>query len=316
MIRMLALAALVLAQQRPEGLAGYKVDATWPKKPADWTWSDMSGVAVDRNDQVWIYTRAAPAVQVFSSDGTPLKAPPIEHKRAHHIKFDPEGNVWVCDIGFHTVSKYTPDGKLLLRLGTPDKAGCDDKSMDRPTDVAVTPAGDIFVSDGYGNNRVVHFDRNGKFVKDWGKKGSAPGEFDLPHAIGVCSKGRLYVADRNNARIQVFDQSGKFQEEWKSILVPWSIWVTRQDEIWTCGSSPTLHVNEGGMTGIPPHDQVLARFSTAGKLLELWMPPKGKDGEEKPGELNWVHAVAADSKGNLYCGDIRGKRVQKFVPAR
>ncbi len=293
------------------GLAGFRVDAAWPKRPAGIAWSDMPGVAVDREDRVWIFTRATPAVQVYAPTGELVRAwNELPHKTSHHVKIDPEGNVWLADVGFHTVSKYTPQGKLLLRLGTPDQPGEDAARFNKPTDMAITPAGDVFISDGYGNNRVVRYTKDGKFAKAWGKKGSAPGEFDLPHGIGVDSKGRLYVADRNNARIQVFDPEGKFLAEWKNILVPWSIWITPQDEIWTCGSSPTLAANEQGMTGIPPHDQVLVRFDTAGRVLQVWAPPKG----DAPGEINWVHAVAADSRGNLYCGDIRGKRVQKFTP--
>lgn len=296
------------------GPAGYRVDPSWPKKPPEIAWSDMPGVAVDRQDRVWIFTRNQPVVQIYAPDGTFVKAwDHVEHKVAHHIKFDPEGNVWLPDVGIHVVRKFSPEGKPLLTLGTPNEPGEDERHFNKPTDVAVTPEGDIFVSDGYGNNRVVHFDRNGKFVKAWGRKGRGPGEFNLPHGIGVDSRGRLYVADRNNARIQVFDQSGKFLDSWWNLLVPWSIWVTPQDEIWTCGSSPSLEVNENGMTGIPPRDQVFMKFHASGKLLQLWTVPKGTDGHEKPGECNWVHAIAVDSKGNLYAGDIKGKRVQKFV---
>lgn len=322
MIRTLALALLVCAaapQSRPpaQGLQGYTVDPAWPKKPADVTWGDVPGVAVDAKDNVWIFTRRAPNLQVYSPAGDLLKTwPDLEHKSAHHLKFDAEGNVWLADVGLHTVRKYSPDGKLLLTLGTPGDKGEDATHLNMPTDMAVTPAGDIFVSDGYGNNRVVHFDKAGKFVKAWGKLGAGPGEFNLPHAICLDSKGRLYVADRTNARIQVFDQAGTFLEQWRNLLVPWGLWITPKDEIWACGSSPTLAHNEQGMTGIPPHDQVFMRFATSGRLLELWSPKLGLEGQEKPGETDWVHAVAMDSKGNLYAGDIKGKKVQKFVAVR
>ena len=105
-------------------------------------------------------------------------------------------------------------------------------------------------------------------------------------------------------------------EQWRNVLVPWSLWITPQDEIWTSGSSPTLAFDSRGMTGIPPSDQAFMRLNSSGKLLELWCPRLGVDGQEKPGETNWVHALAADSKGNLYAGDIRGHRVQKFVRVR
>jgi hypothetical protein len=303
------------AEAHPSGrVGGWRVDPSWPQKPADVKWGEMPGVAVDRQDRVWIFTRAAPYVQTYAADGTFVGAwKDFEYGRAHHLKFDPEGNLWLADIGLHTVRKHGPDGKLLLSLGTPGKPGVDESHFDKPTDMAITPAGDVFISDGYGNNRVVHFDKSGKFVKAWGKKGRGPGEFDLPHWIGVDSKGLLYVADRNNARIQVFEQSGRFVAEWKDLLVPWNIWITPKDEIWSCGSTPTLHKNEQGMTGIPPPDQVFMKFDGTGRVLQVWCPPKGVDGQEKPGDCNWVHAIALDSKGAIYAGDIKGMRVQKFL---
>ena len=298
---------LLLAQ------SGYRVDPAWPRKPSDVAWGDMPGVAVDRDDRVWIFTRATPAVQVYAPGGELVRAwADLDVTSAHHIKIDPEGHVWLADVGSHTVTKLSPDGKVLLRLGTPGEPGEDDAHFNKPTDVAVTPQGDVFIADGYGNNRIVHVDRAGRVVKTWGRKGTGPGEFDLPHGIGVDSKGRLYVADRSNGRIQVFTQDGRFVAEWPNILVPWSIWITPKDEIWTCGSTPTLQRNEQKMRGIPPHDQVLARFDASGKLLQLWSPPLGAG---EPGRLSWVHAVAVDSKGNLYVGDIKGQRVQRFVPS-
>jgi len=140
----------------------------------------------------------------------------------------------------------------------------------------------------------------------------------LPHSIVCDSHGRLYVADRNNVRIQVFSPQGKLLAVWKDILVPWGLWVSPKDEIWACGSSPMpWRLDPKYPTaplGCPPKDQVLMKFNTDGKLLQLWTVPKGEDGQEKPGELNWVHGIALDSKQNIYCGDIIGKRLQKFVP--
>jgi len=299
----------------PAGLAGFRVDPTWPKKPAGVEWGECSGVAVDAKDDVWLFTRNAPFIQIYGPDGSPVRMwTDFEHQRAHHLRFDPEGNVWVSDVGLHTVRKYSPAGKLLLSLGTPKVPGNDGAHFNMPTDIAVTRAGDIFVSDGYGNNRVVHFDKSGAYVKAWGRKGGGPGEFNLPHSIVVDSKGRLYVGDRNNMRVQVFEQDGTFVAQWRNILSPWGLCVTPKDEIWACGPSSSISANAAGNTAIPPHDQVLARFDTTGRLLQLWCPPKGLDGRERPGDLNWVHAVAVDSKGNLYCTDIRGRRVQRFIP--
>jgi DNA-binding beta-propeller fold protein YncE len=292
----------------------YQVDPAWPQRPAEAQWGHVPGVAVDAQDQVWVYTRAQPPVQVYTADGRFVRSWGSDViKTAHHLKFDRQGNVWLADIGHHVVMQFTPEGKLLKTLGTRGVAGMDRTHLDQPTDMAITPDGEVFVSDGYGNNRVVHFDRNGKFVKAWGKLGTRPGEFSLPHAIALDAQGRLYVADRNNVRVQVFDQSGKLLDVWDNLLVPWGFWVTKTNDIWVCGSSPMPWRKEDTVLGCPPHDQVFMKFNTQGRLLQLWTAPKAEDGKEKPGECNWVHAIAEDSRGNLYVGDIIGKRAQKFV---
>lgn len=291
----------------------YRVDPTWPKRPAEFgPRAAVPGVAVDREDRVWCLERAEVPVQVYSTDGDLVKSwGKGEFKGVHSLRFDSQGNVWITDYVAHVVKKFTPEGKLLLTLGTPGEPGNDETHFDAPTDVAVTPAGDIFVSDGYGNRRVVRFDRQGKFVKAWGGYGGAAGQFCLPHQIVVDSRGVLYVADRNSGRIQLFDQEGKFLEQWAELIMPWGLSITADDEIWVCGSSPQWWRKDGEYP--PPKDQIFLRFSTDGKARQLWTVPTGVDGQEKPGECNWLHAVAVDSQGNLYAGDIMGKRIQKLV---
>jgi DNA-binding beta-propeller fold protein YncE len=292
---------------------GYAVDPRWPQRPGDMAWGHVPGVAVDARDQIYVYTRADNPVQVYDAQGKFLRSwGKGVIKNAHHIKIGPDGNVWITDIGRHVVEKYTPDGKLLLRIGTPDHPGEDDTHFNQPTDVAVTPSGEVFISDGYGNARVVRCDKHGKFVKTWGKLGSKPGQFSTPHAIAF-ARGKLFVADRNNARVQVFDEGGKLLDVWNNLLVPWGFAVTRDEELWVCGSSPMQWRKEDNALGVPPKDQVFLKFNTDGKLLQLWTVPKGIDGLERPGEVNWVHCIAVDSRGNLYAGDIRGRRAQKFV---
>jgi len=323
MARMLALSAALLAPPALLVAGGlpikapttprYVVDPAWPKRPPEATWGQTPGVTVDAQDQVWVFTRATPPVQVYDPQGRFVRAWGANAiKSAHYIRLDREGNVWVTDLGNHVVMQFTPEGKLLKTLGTPGKSGCDETHFNQPTDMAVTPAGDVFVTDGYGNQRVVHFDKNGKFVRAWGVLGRGPGEFDLPHSIVADSKGTLYVADRSNARIQVFDQEGKFLAQWADVMVPWGLWITDRDEIWACGSSPMPRPAQG-MPFLPPVDQVFRKFDLSGKVLEQWTVPKGQDGKEQPGELNWLHGVAFDSKGNVYATDIKGQRVQKFV---
>jgi DNA-binding beta-propeller fold protein YncE len=232
---------------------------------------------------------------------------------AHHIEIDPKGNVWLADVGLHVVMQFTPEGKLLQTLGTRGEAGLDDDHFNMPTDMAITPKGDVFIADGYGNSRVVHYDARGRFVKAWGRRGDGPGEFNEPHAIAIDSTERIYVADRSNGRVQVFDQSGKFLDQWPNVVVPWGLWITPNDEIWVCGSTPAAHRNPTGELGIPPRDQVFMRFDPSGRLLQMWAVPSGTNAHDKPGELNWVHGIALDSKGNIYAGDIMGQRAQKFI---
>src|SRR5262249_15680746 len=136
----------------------YVVDPTWPKRPANMKWGQMPGIAVDAHDQVYIFTRSPNPVQVYDASGKFIRScGEGTLKTAHHINIDHEGNVWVADIGYHVVQKYTPKGKLLLTLGTKGKPGRDKNHLNMPTDMAITPKGDIFVADGYGNDRIVHF---------------------------------------------------------------------------------------------------------------------------------------------------------------
>ncbi len=299
--------------------SGYLVDPAWPQHADLPAWGEMPGIAVDRHDHVWTFNRGALPVQVFTPDGKVVRTwgqGVIE--KAHHIRVDHDSNIWITDIGLHVVRQFTPEGELLRTLGTPGEAGEDSTHFNQPTDVAVTPQGHIFVSDGYGNNRIVHFDPQGQYLGAWGSVGSLPGQFSLPHALAIDSTGLIYVADRNNARIQVFDQTGTFRTEWRDLLVPWHLWITPDDSIYACGSSPMRWATKlpvpGMMVGIPPKDQLLMKLDRTGRIERLWTFPLGTVGEMKPGELCWVHALALDSQGNLYMGDIQGHRAQKYIP--
>lgn len=296
----------------------YEVDAAWPQKPADFKWEAMPGIAVDGRDNVWIFTRSQPPIQAYRSDGMFLRAWGEKSiGLAHQIKIDQDGNIWLADIGLHVVRKFSPQGEILLTIGTPGEFGEDETHLDKPTDMAIASNGHVFVSDGYGNNRVVHFDQRGKFVKAWGKLGVGPNEFSLPHAIALDSQGRLYVADRNNVRIQVYNAEGQLIDSWANVIVPWGFSMTAKDELWVCGSTAMPWREDpaypGAPLSCPPKDQVVMKFDTTGRVRQVWTIPKGEDGHEKPGDVNWLHSVAHDSQGNLYLGDIIGKRAQKFV---
>jgi hypothetical protein len=296
----------------------YKIVPNWARVPAGAKKAAVPSIIVDNSGNIWAHVRSNPAVQVFSPDGRFIKGWEAESPRAvpHGIGFDPGGNVWLVDAGLHTVSKFSPQGARLQTLGVAGEAGADEKHFNSPTGIAFTPDGNIFISDGYGNSRVVHYDSDGRYVKAWGKLGVAPGEFSIPHAIASDSKGRLYVADRNNVRIQVYDQEGTLLDSWQNIVVPWTFHMNAKDELWVCGSSPMQWSVDAkyptAPLGCPPKDQVLVKFNTSGRVLEVHTFPKGEDDREKPGDLNWFHGIALDRDENLYAGDIIGKRLQKF----
>ena len=299
--------------ESPAGKVRCVVDPAWPQKPDSFTWGAMSGITVDAQDQIYLFNRSRPTVQVYRTDGTLVRSwSTANPKGTHHIKLDPEGNVWLADFRDHVVLKYSPQGKLLLTLGEAGHKGCDEGHFNGPTDMAILPNGDVFISDGYWNQRVVHFDKRGRFVKAWGEKGTGPEQFALPHAIAADSKNRLYVADRNNARIQVFNTEGKLLAVWDDLLTPWGFAMTSDDKIWVCGSSRVRQPDGDGWVIAPPPDQLLMKLDTDGKALLRVPLRKTADSPGKPGEVDWVHCVAVDSKGDLYLGDIQGKRAQKF----
>jgi len=330
---MLALAASSLlidqaAAQNPTHavaptITEYDVDPAWPQRPetisgAGW----VSGLAVDDKDQVWFFRKGPDPVQVYSASGEFVRSWGKDlFLNPHQLRIDPDGNIWVADFGLHVVQKFTPEGELLQTLGVRGEKGDDELHFNMPTDMVITPQGDIFVTDGYGNRRIVHFDKDGNFVKAWGSYGTEPGKFVLPHAIQLDSKGLLYVADRNSARIQIFTQQGELVDQWSNLIMPWGISINKKDEVWVCGSSPHWWVRDGKAPEYK--DQLFMRFNTDGRVQQVWSIPLGDIGENKdkpdvsrlkPGEAVGVHCIAQDSQGNLYVGDIYGERAQKFVP--
>lgn len=296
---------------------GYVVDPTWPLLKPAVPWGSMAGAAVDAHGNIWTLNRGEHPIQVFSPEGRLLQLWPNTYvKGGHQLRIDRDGNIWIPDYNLHVVRKLDRSGQQLMTIGIPNSSGTDERRLNMPTDVAVAPNGDIFISDGYRNNRVVHCDANGKFIKAWGKMGVGDGEFSLPHSIVMDSKGLLYVADRNNNRIQVFEQSGKFMRAWTGMMVPWTIFISRDDELYVIGSSPSRWQAGAIMNGIPPKDQLVMRLNTDFNVLSWWaFPFQPEVAKMKPGELSWVHAVAVDNEGNLYLGDIQGARIQKFWPA-
>ena len=240
----------------------------------------------------------------------------------HGLDVDRDGNVWVTDAVAdnripkgdkrgHAVIKFSPDGKVLLTLGTTGQSGSGPDHFNSPSDVAVAPNGDVFVADGHndnGNNRVVKFAKDGTFIKAWGKSGWAPGEFHALHAIAIDSRGRIFVGDRGNNRIQIFDQDGKsLSTPWTQFGKPSGITFDGKDQIYVADSESDDVQNPGWEEGIRIGD------AKTGWMTAFVMYPWG-DPRDTAG--NGAEFVAIDRDGNVYGGEPRPKRLQKYVRVR
>jgi DNA-binding beta-propeller fold protein YncE len=238
----------------------------------------------------------------------------------HGIDVDQDGNVWVTDAVSaartpegtrgHQVIKFSPDGEVLMTLGTPGVPGDGPSSFNAPSDVVVADNGDIFVADGHGNdtnNRVVKFSSDGTFIKTWGQTGYGPGEFRTLHAIAIDSRGRVFVGDRSNNRIQIFDQDGNFLSSWTQFGRPSGIFFDKNDQIYVADSESDDVQNPGWEMGIRIGDARTGWVNAF--ILYPWGDPRKTTG-------NGAEFVAVDRDGNLYGGEPRPRTLQKYVRVR
>jgi DNA-binding beta-propeller fold protein YncE len=313
----------------------YRSIENWAKMPEGRTWGSTSGVDVDRDGtSVWVAERCgafAPPSQMkagvpFACEGSSL--PPILKFDSsgklvksfgeglfifpHGLHVDRDGNVWVTDgLGKsgkgHQVFKFSPDGQLLLTLGKAGVAGSGPDEFNAPSAVLVAPNGDIFVGDGHGGNtnaRIVKFSKDGKFMKTWAKKGTAPGEIDIPHALAMDSQGRLFVGDRNNNRIQIFDQEGTFLDQWRQFSRPSGIFIDKHDTIYVADSESesVARNHDGWKRGIR-----IGRAKTG--VVTALIP----DPVDKITGTSAAEGVTADALGNIYGAEVGPKRLMKYV---
>lgn len=306
----------------------YRTILSWGELPDGRKWGATAGVSVGPDGNIWTAERCGsnscadsdvdPILEIDRKTGVVLK-----HfgkglfVEPHGLSVDRDGNVWVTDGDGkagkgHQVFKFSPEGKILLRLGKAGVAGPGLDVFDAPNAVLVAPNGDIFVAEGHaptlGNSRIVKFDRTGKFIKVLGKKGSGPGEFIEPHCLAMDSAGRLFVADRSNNRIQILDQDGGFIAEWKQFGRPSGLFI--RNDILTVSDSES-HPDRPGTHGYNPGCDRGFRIGSVkdGKVTAFIPNPDGLTGGSE--------GVAVDRDGNVY-GAARiaaeAGRLEKFVP--
>jgi sugar lactone lactonase YvrE len=298
-VTLLTLFALLVFAQWPAAGAAPSKDATyqlvenWAQLPAGTKWETMTGVDIDSHGTVYVFQRGEPSkVMAFDSKGKLIRSWGDKmFPSAHGLRVDRQDNVWVTDRGLHQVLKFSPDGKLLLELGKKGVAG-DNNSTDAlngPSDVVIGRNGDIFVSDGESTNtRIVKYSKDGKFIKFWGTKGAGPGQLDVPHSIVMDSKGRLYVADRTNKRVEIFDQDGGYVSQMTNAGQPYGLFMTKEDVLYVVDGSQ----GNDNLTIVDTKNQeILGRV----------------------GGLAGPHMLSVDANGNIYVAEVRGASIKKFV---
>ncbi len=265
--------------------------------PEGWHFGRVSAVATDSNGQVFVFQRGevADPIIVFDSEGQYLRSWGKEMGASmfgneHGLRVDRHDNVWITDNGNHQVMKFSNDGELLMTLGIKGEAGTTDETFDRPADISFGPNDELYVADGYGNSRVVKYSPDGEFVTTWGTPGTGPSEFDLVHSVAVDSQGRVYASDRENNRIQIFDENGEFLKMWTHLGATQNIFITPDDKVWV----------------ITHRDNVenITYDTLAGRIMNIDMDTGEVVGAmESPG--HWLN-VSQYGSGEIFIGSLTG----------
>ncbi len=275
----------------------YELVSPWPKMPKYWCFGVASGVAVNSSDEVHVFSRGPHPLTIWDTDGNFVSSwgEGTFSGNEHGIFIAPNDNVWLVDANFHIATEHSPDGALLRTLGTKLVPAETYRGLpfNMPTGLAISPKGNVFVSDGYGNKRVHKFSPDGELVKSWGSSGAGPGEFALVHSIAVDKNSRVLICDRENNRIQIFDDEGNYLHQWTDLHLPGDVWV-QDDVVYVVEQS-----SEGGVS----------IWTLEGELITRWYAHRG------PGKGTLVsgHGICVDSEGSIYVAELSpAERVQKF----
>jgi DNA-binding beta-propeller fold protein YncE len=294
----------------------YEVVEGWGELPESWRFVEVAGVATDSRDQVFVFNRGEHPIVIFDRAGRFVESwGEGVFVRAHGLTIGPDDAVYCTDDLDHTVRKYTPDGTLLMTLGTsgrPSDTGA--TSIDFrtiihsgppfhfPTSLALAADGSLYIADGYGNARIHKYSPDGKHVFSWGEPGSGPGEFRVPHGIAVGPDGTVVVADRENSRLQFFSPDGQFLKEWTEIARPCQVLIDGNGLVYVAELGYRAGMWPG--TTAPSADSTGGRvsiFDPDGRLLARW---GGGLNPTAPGDFFSPHDLCLDSRGDLYVGEV------------
>jgi len=291
----------------------YRVVENWAKLPDGWEFKDVAAVAVDSHDRVYCFNRGEHPMMVFDRDGNFIKSwGEGTFPRAHGIHIDAEDNLYCTDDGGHFVRKCTVDGKVLLELGVPGTPApyMSGEPFHRCTHTALSPAGEIYVSDGYGNAKIHKYSPDGKYLMSWGNPGTGPGEFNIAHNIATDRDGWVYVADRENHRVQVFDGNGRYETQWMNLHRPCGLFCCggAQNQFIVGELGPSMPVNRA-------HPNIGPRLSIVDAKGNLLSRIGGEAGPGlETGKFVAPHGLAVDSRGDVYVGEVSYTEYPRLFP--
>jgi len=305
----------------------YRTTRDWGELPDGMKWPAVTAVEAAPDGTIYVIERchdnscagrSEPPILKYSPEGKLLGVwGQGQFVFPHGSTVDPRGNLWVADAGGadgkgHQILKFGPDGHVLMRLGRAGVSGSGPDLFDQPTDVVVAPNGDVFVTDSHRNgknNRVVKFTSSGKYVKEWGHKGSGPGEFSEPHSIAIDSRGRLFVGDRENNRIQIFDQEGRYLAEWRQFGRPSGIYIAKDDAIYVADSESGPDTGAHELPGIRKGIRIgSARTGEVTAFIE--------DKESTAADHSGAEGVGVDAQGNVYGAVVRRQMLERHILSR